>query len=184
MADEQPTPRMFTEGEHYAMQDAAIARETAEAASKIAELESANAELSTKVDVLETEKAQALSRAEEAERAFEQYKTEQAEREAAAARKDARVAEVAAANPHLDLKEESEEGKARVQRIVAMKDEDYAGYLADMKAVGAAASGEGLTPGAPPRESAALTPTPTPGDDKKATVGGVFAAARAARKGD
>lgn len=181
MADE-PKTRTFTEGEAYALVDQAVARETAEATSKIEELTAANTALGTQVDTLETEKAQAISRAEAAEKALEDYKAEVAEREAAAARKDVRLAEVAEANPHLDLKDAK-----RVERIVAMKDEEYAGYLDDMKAVGAAtgsAPGGAPNPGAPPRESAALTPTPTPGDSPKASVSGVFSAARATREGN
>jgi hypothetical protein len=175
MADE-PNVRTFTEGEAYALVDQAVARETAEATSKITELEAANVALGTKVDTLETEKAQAISRAEAAEQALEAHKTETAEREAAQARKGTRLAEVAEANPHLDLTDEK-----RVERIVAMKDEDYTAYVEDMKAVGSAASGT-PTAGGPPRESAALTPTPTPDGDKKATVSGVFAAGRATRE--
>jgi hypothetical protein len=177
MAEETTPGRTFLEGEAYALVDQAVARETAADKAKIEELETANADLGTKVDTLETEKAQAISAKEAAEQALAAKEAEYAEREAAQARKGTRLAEVAAANPHLDLTDEK-----RIERIVAMKDEDYTAYLEDMRVVGQAAGGT-PNPGGPPRESAALTPTPPPGDDKKASVSGLFSASRATREG-
>lgn len=172
MAEETTPGRTFLEGEAYALVADAVARETAADKATIEKLEADNAALGTKVDTLETEKAQAISEKEAAEQALEQQKTEAAEREQAEARKGTRLAEVAAANPHLDLTDE-----ARVTRIVAMKDEDYTAYLEDMRTVGAAASGT-PNPGPPPRESAALTPSPPAGDPPRASVGALFGAAR------
>lgn len=178
MADEPG--RTFSEQEHLALVNDAVARETAQAQAKIAELEAANADLGTTVDTLETEKAQAISRAEAAEQAHETYKTEVETEKAREAKRSERLAQVASANPHLDLTSLEDEGvKARVERIVAMSDEGFEGYLADMKAV----AGQAPVEGAPPRESAAFTPTPSgSGSDKKGTVGGVLAASRALRK--
>lgn len=181
MADDPNGVRVYPEGEHFTLMDAAVARETASRDAKITELEAANTALGTKVDTLETEKAQAISAKEAAEQALEQHKTEETEKAAREARKSTRLAEVAAANPHLDLNEET--AADRVERIVAFDEAAYAGYLADMKLVGAATAGTDLTPGGPGRETAALTPTPTPPGDKKATVSGVFSAARATREG-
>lgn len=185
MADEPITPRMFTEGEHYAMQDQAIARETAAAQAEIEELKSANAELSTKVDVLETEKAAAISRAEAAEQTHADYKAELEATAAREAKRDERKRQVAEANPALDLSDETEAGKARVERIVAMEDEAFEGYLADMREAAAANPvTPPVTPGAPPRESAAFTPTPTPtGDEGKASVRSLGDARRNLGKG-
>lgn len=186
MADEPNTPRTFTEGEAYALVDQAVTRETAAAKTEIEGLQSANAELSTKVDVLETEKAAAISRAEAAEQAHADYKAEIEQAAAREAKRDERKRQVAEANPALDLSD-SEAGKARLERIVAMDDEVFEGYLGDMREAASAAgvvTPPPATPGAPPRESAAFTPTPTAtGDEKKASVASLSAARRNLGKG-
>lgn len=178
MADD--AQRTFTEGEAYALVDQAVARETAEATGKIEELTAANAALGTQVDTLETEKAAALSRAEAAEQALADYKTAIENEKAREAKRGERLSQVAEVNPVLDLKDEN-----RVARIVAMGDEEFTGYLADMREV---ASASPTTPppanaGDPPRQSAGFTPTPTDDDKPKASVAGVIGAGRVLRKG-
>jgi hypothetical protein len=174
MADEPKTGRTFTEGEAYALVNDSVARETAAAQVQIEELTTANAALSTKVDTLETEKAAAISRAEAAEQAHEAFKSELEEKAAKEAKRDERLREVAEANPVLDLTDE-----ARIARIVNFDDEGFQGYLADMRAVASQNPvTPPVTPGAPPRESAALQPTGGTGDAPKASLASLRAAGR------
>lgn len=178
MANEPDTGRTFTEGEAYALVNDSVARETAAAQEKIAELEAQVATQATKIDTLETEKAAALSRAEQVEQEFTSFKTNLEETAAKEAKRDERLREVAEANPLLDLTDE-----ARIARIVNYDDDGFAGYLADMRAV---AAQNPVTPpagaGAPPRESAAFQPTPE-GGDQKPSLSVLRSAARELQKG-
>ena len=130
MADNpQAGGRSFTEGEHFALVDDAVKRETAAVAAQVAALTTEKSELTTQVDVLTTEKAAAEQRATAAEEAFTAYKTEEENKRQVAERAEARKTELAAANPYLELTDE------RVQRLGAMSDEDYGVYLSEMREV-------------------------------------------------
>lgn len=147
MADNEKT---YSEQEHLAILADRVTTETADKTSRITELETENAELKNKLDVAESAKESAVQRAETAEQAHEAFKTEIAEREAAEARKDERLAAAKEAASHLD--DSFFEDADRVKRIVAMKDEDFATYVADLKD-----TAKGLPPkgtSTPPRETA------------------------------
>jgi len=179
--------RTFTEGEHYALVDDAIKRETAAAATRVSELETKVTELQNANDVLVTEKAAEMQRANQAAQALDQFKqqieTEKAQ-EAQRAERTAKVTEVA---PALELTQE------RSDRIVAMSDEVFESYLADLREVAAKSAAkpadeakkdekkaEKAAEGSIPRESAAFAGSDT--DNKVAgTVLGVIGASRALR---
>lgn len=154
--------RTFTEGEAYALVNDNVARETAALNDKITGLESEKSELQTKIDVLETEKAQEKTRADEAVQELTDYKASVEAEKAAEARLVERKAQVAEANPLLDLESE-EAGKARLTRIAAMSDEDFTAYLADMREVASksTAKADDAKPtegaGGPPRATAAFS---------------------------
>ncbi len=135
-------PRMFSETEHLAILADRVANETAslkatvDALSKdkadIDALAAEKAELATKLDVaqaalvaLESEKAAAVKE-------FEDFKASLEAEKAALAKKDERLAAVKAAATHLP--EEFFADEARVARIVAMSDEVFDGYVADLAA--------------------------------------------------
>lgn len=123
--------RVFTEGEAYALVQDNVARETAAANEKIGQLEKAHAELQTKVDVLETEKALELKRADEAVKELADFKKDLEEKEAREKARAERVVKLAEANPLLEITDE------RSDRIAAMSDEAFDAYLADMREVAA-----------------------------------------------
>ena len=184
---DNPTGRTFTEGEHSALVDAAVTRETAAAQEKITSLQAENAELQTKVDALTTEKAAETQRADQAVQELTDFKASAEAEKAAAARRESRKAEVAAANPLLPLDVEGDEdSKKRLDRIAAMSDEEYASYLTDMREVAKAAAPAGGTPPAsqtagtgaePPRATAAFAGTP-PAEESKPSVKGVIGLGR------
>lgn len=161
--------RSFTEGEAYALVDDNVKRETAKLTEKVEALEAAKSALETEKDVLETEKAQAIQRAEAAEQALTDYRNEAEAEKAREAKRAERKAQLAEANPHLEITE------AREERIVAMDDEQFAAYLEDMREVASKVT----TPppaGDVPSQSAAFGG----GGDapKKATTKGLFLASR------
>jgi hypothetical protein len=116
--------RTFTEGEAYALVADAVQRETAAVTEKVTELEATLAETQAKNDILETEKAAAVSLAESAIKEFEDYKAEQERVKAEAESRAVRLGEVAELNPNLDLTKDG-----RGDRIVAMSDDAYGLYL-------------------------------------------------------
>lgn len=182
MADNPQAGRTFTEGEHFALVDADVKRETAARDAEIAELKSSKTELETKVDTLATEKAAAEQRATAAEEALEAYKTEQENARQIAERKESRKVELAEANPFLELTDE------RVDRIAALSDEDYAVYLGEMREVAekvkATTTSNPATPVEPPagdpaaetRATAAFKPGGDASVKKTGTVVGLYAA--------
>jgi chromosome segregation ATPase len=171
MADTASTGRTFTEGEAYALVADATARETAEANAKIESLEAAQADLQTKVDVLETEKAQAVQRAEAAEQALADYKAEIDAEKAREATREERTKALSTANPHLEITQE------RSDRIVAMSDDAFTAYLADMSEVASKVPAVEATGDALPSQSAAFQSTG--GDEKTGpTLRGVWDAKR------
>lgn len=179
--------RTFTEGEAYALVNEAVARETAAEKARVTELEGEKTALQNRIDVLETEKAAEAQRADVAEKAFTDFKDELEAEKAREARRTERLAQVADVAPALEITDE------RSDRIVAMEDEAFASYLADLREVaakapaddndgdeGAADKGKpkGKGKGAIPRESAAFRGSGDATDKTKATVRGVIGARR------
>lgn len=173
MEPEAKTGRTFTEGEAYALVSDGIARETAEAQATIKELKDGQTALQTRVDVLETEKAQEKQRADEAVTEFEKFKAKIASDAEELARKAERVKQVAEANPLLEMTD------VRQSRIAAMDEDNFVAYLADMREVASKSEpkpGTETPPaGDPPRESAAFGSDPLP-KIKADTVGGYMSA--------
>lgn len=181
--ENKPEGRVFTEGEAYALVADNVARETAEFKAQVDTLQTEKSDLQTKLDVLETEKAAAEQRAEKAEQDLATYKAEVEQEKAQEARKAERLAEVAKANPVLDLSSETDAGRERQGRIAAMSDEAYAAYLADMREVASKSEPKGEDKGGdqggtPPRNTAAFSADS--GEKSTATpVMGLFGARRA-----
>src|SRR4051812_3101852 len=145
MADE----KTFSESEHIAILADRVSKETADLTAERDQLLSSKTELENKLDVVESAKTAAEQKAETAEKALADYKAEVEEQREAAARKDDRIKQIRENAEHLD--DAFFDDEARVNRIVAMKDEDFEGYLADIKAT--AAKPTTTTPAAP-RETA------------------------------
>jgi chromosome segregation ATPase len=131
MSDDQKT---YSADEHVAILADRVARETADLSAERDTLKTEKAELETKLDVEISAREAAELRATEAEGALTAFKAEVQEREEAAARKDERLSKVREAASHLDDKFFEDEG--RVKRIVAMSEESFAGYIADLGATG------------------------------------------------
>lgn len=126
MADE----KTYSENEHIAILADRVAKETADLTAERDQLVSGKGELETKLDVAESAKQAAEQRAADAEKALEDFKAQiETEREAAA-RKDERIAKAKETASH--LADDFFEDEKRVARIVAMADEDFEGYLADL----------------------------------------------------
>lgn len=145
MADE----KTFSESEHIAILADRVRTETADLTAERDQLVDEKTELENKLDVEATAKTAAEQRAADAEKALEDYKAEvDAEREAAA-KKDERVAKVREVAGH--LADDFFEDAKRLNRIVAMNDEIFEGYLADL---GAASKTAPKTTTSVPRETA------------------------------
>lgn len=129
----EATGRTFTEGEAYALVADNVARETAAANERVTTLEAANTGLQNRIDVVETEKAAEVARAELAEKAFTDFKTNLEAETAREAKRTDRTAKVAEAAPGLEMTDE------RATRIVAMDDEIFESYLTDLREVAAKA---------------------------------------------
>jgi actin-related protein len=145
MADSDKT---YSESEHIAILADRVSTETASLTAERDQLATEKSDLQTQLDVAESAKTAAELRAEKAEKDLEDFKAEIQEREAAAVRKDERLTKVRESAKHLG--EDFFKDEDRVNRIVAMKDEEFAGYLGDIAATstGAPASVEA------PRETA------------------------------
>lgn len=159
MADE----KTFTETEHIAILADRVASETASLTQANTVLTTEQADLQNKLDVAESAKVAAEQRAEKAEKDFAEFKTGLDELATQGAKKDERIAAVKEVAAHLGdafLDEADEVGKSRVARIVAMDDDSFVGYVADLKATVPA----GSTVVTPPREAALLgTPSTAAG---------------------
>ena len=153
MADE----KTFSESEHIAILADRVSKETADLTAERDQLQSAKTELENKLDVAESAKTAAEQKAETAEKALTDYKAEVEEQREAAARKDDRIKLIKESAEHLDDAFFADED--RVNRIVAMKDDDFQGYLADIKAT---ATKPATTTSTAPRETAMAGATSTP----------------------
>lgn len=155
MAD---TDRTFSENEMTAIVADRVERETADVVAQRDQLKTTNDELQNKLDIEQAAREAAEQKAAESEKEFTDFK---AGLEAAAeqlAKKDERLQKVREAAAHLGDDFFTDE---RTERIVAMGDEVFAGYVADMSAVGAGAKSTTTTDA--PRETA-MTGEPSTGD--------------------
>lgn len=140
--------KTFSQDEHLAILADRVHKETAALSAERDQLVDEKTELENKLDVETTAKSAAEQRADEAEKALADYKAEiEQEREQAAKRDDrlARAKEVV-------LDDKFFEDETRVTRIVAMSDEQFDGYLADLGAASKAAPKTTTT--SVPRETA------------------------------
>lgn len=131
-----PEPRTFSEQEHLAILADRVATETASLTENVATLTTAKSELETKLDVAISEKAAADKAAADAKAEFEAFKTGLEAEKAAAEKKGARLEEIKLKASHLPADFTTDE--ARVARIVAMSDEAFEGYVADLAAANTA----------------------------------------------
>ena len=109
--------------------------------------------------VAESAKVAAETAAAEAQKALEAFKAEVEQEREAAARQDERLAKVRESASHLG--DDFFEDENRVKRIVAMDEEGFAGYLADLQASAKVPAGASTTI---PRETAMAGAT-APGAD-------------------
>lgn len=172
--------RTFSEGEAYALVADGVKRETAELTASVAAKDSKITELSNSLDVVTTEKAAAIERADKADKDLADYKAEVESEKAREALRTTRLAQVAEASPALDVSDATEAGKARAERIVAMADDVFEGYLADLKAVTPAqTAAKDDKASKAPRQSAGFSGAAGSTDEApRASVMGVLAARR------
>jgi len=147
MADE----KTYSEAEHIAILADRVSKETADLTAERDQLASAKTELENKLDIAESAKTAAEQAATEAKDALEEFKAQVESDREAAARKDERIKQVRESAEHLG--DDFFEDEKRVERITAMKDEDFEGYLADLKATAKVPAG-GKTTTHVPRETA------------------------------
>lgn len=152
--------RTFTEGEAYALVNDGVQRETAALTATVAEKDARITELSNTNDILTAEKAAAVTAQQGAVQELADYKTQVETDKAREASRVTRLAEVAAASPALDVTEDTEDGKARIARILAMADDVFAGYLTDLRAVSPQKAAVAKTAAPAPRQSAAFAAAP------------------------
>jgi DNA anti-recombination protein RmuC len=166
--------RTFTEGEAYALVADHVARETAAANTKVAELTAQNTTLASEKDVLEVRATAAEEKAATAEKALEDHKAEVETQKANEAKRSDRVAKVAEVAPTLKVEGE------RADRIVAMADADFEEYVNTLREVASANGTQPPAEGTPtglPRQSAAFQGAPAQGDKPaQSSVKGLFAA--------
>lgn len=146
MADDD---RQFSESELTAIVADRVARETADVAAERDQLKTENDELQNKLDVETSAKEAEAKRADEAEQALTEFKDEVQNEREESARKDDRIKKVREAASHLG--DDFFDDETRVKRLVAMSDEDFEGYLDDMRqtAKNSKPSGDGV-----PRQTA------------------------------
>lgn len=154
--------RMLTEGEAYAVAASEVARETAALKTQVTALETEKADLANKLDVaIAATEAEKQAR-EKAESDLVDYQNAQEEKKEAAARATERVAKVREVAKHLGDDFFTSE---RSERWAAMKDDDFAAYVAELAEVAPKGDGEMNDP---PRETAAVgksVDTPKSGTD-------------------
>jgi hypothetical protein len=162
------TDNRYSESQHLALLETAVARETAgltaakdEAEATVAslttekaELESRLSESETRVGVLEAEKAAAEAQAEAARNEFTQFKAEQERAAAVAAAREARTERVRAANSTLPESHFTEE---RIGRWAEMSDEAFEAVVAAYEAGAGTAGAPAATTQEQARETAAFT---------------------------
>lgn len=162
------TDNRYSESQHLALLESAVARETADAMAAKQEAESTaetltteNASLTarlseseTRVGVLEAEKASAEAAAEAARTEFAEYKAEQERAAEAAARREARTQRVKSANANLDDSHFTEE---RIGRWAEMSDEAFEAVVAAYEAGASTTPTAAATSTETARQTAAFT---------------------------
>ena len=139
--------KTFTESEMLAIIADRVAKETADLTAERDSIKAERDELATKLDVETAAKGTAEQKVTEIQGEFDSFKTDLEALREAADRKDDRLAKVKEAAAHMGddfLKDEK-----RVERIVAFTEDQFEGFLDDLKAVAPAAGTAGV-----PRESA------------------------------
>lgn len=173
---------VYTEAQHFALLESAIARETAqltdEKGSLQAQVETLSSEKATlateldgaknRLDVLEAEKAAAEARAEAAVKEFEDFKAEMARKAEVAEKKTARVERVKSANSALGEGYFTEE---RAARWAEMSDEAFDALIADLVEAAAAVKPAELASEKPATELARESAAFKGGETASATEG-------------
>ena len=165
MPDGKPEPRLLTEDEAYAISGAEVKRECASRDAEIEKLKAENASLAKERDEALARETAQKSETATAQKALEDFKAEVAAKQEAVERRTTRekaLRESAAGMPDTFFSD-----TARLDRVAAMSDEEFAAYSADLKtALG------GKPEGGPPRETAMSTvATAKPGATKKYAIG-------------
>jgi hypothetical protein len=170
--------RMLTEGEAYAIAAAQVQRETAEIQSQLDTKTSEIADLQSRLDVETAARVAAEQAAEAARTEHQEFVAKlEADREAAA-KKDERLVAAREAASHLDETFFADE--KRVGRIVAMTDEAFEGYLADLRETAKAAPPKAETP---PRETAMSGAPVAGGGSVGSALRSFFVASDASKEG-
>lgn len=146
MADD----KTYSEDEHIAILADRVARETASLTVERDQLQTEKADLENKLDVAESAKQAAETAKDNAERELAEFKAEVEAREEAAAKKDERLAKAREVAKHLDAA--FFEDEKRIERIVAMSDDQFDGYVSDLASTATVAGNSGST--TVPRETA------------------------------
>lgn len=122
--------RTYTEAEHLALKADAVTRETAALAQAKEQAETQVSELSSKVDVLEAEKAAAEKKSEDLQAEFDQFKAETERAAQVEVLKKERAEAVKAAN---DALPEEYFKPERVERWAAMEQASFDDFLESIK---------------------------------------------------
>lgn len=176
MADDNKT---FTEQEHIAILTDRVAKETAELTGERDTLKTEKSDLESKLDVAESAKVAAEQARDAAVKELADFKAGIDELAAAEGRKDERLAKVKEVAAHLG--EDFLKDEARVARIVAMDEDSFTGYVADLSATAPAATSTAQ----PPRQTAMVGAAATvPGTPGAPSAGRDFLLGRYTPKGD
>lgn len=146
---DKPEPRLLTEDEHCAIMGASVKRECADRDAEIEKLKTENAALAKERDEALARETAQKTEITTAQKALEDFKSEVAAKQEAVERRTERekaLRESAAGMPDTFFTD-----TARLDRVAAMSEEEFAAYSADIKAA------LGGKPEGPPRETAMST---------------------------
>jgi chromosome segregation ATPase len=161
--------RTYTEAEHLALMADAVKRETAELTDAKGSAEAKVSELTSRVDVLEAEKAALETAKAEAQKALDDYKAEVERAREVETAKQERLDKVKAANEQLPDSYFTEE---RIQRWAEMAEEAFTAFIEDITAAAGSS---------PVKETAAFSGGQTPTavtETSKVSVGSILRARR------
>lgn len=139
--------KTFTENDMALLLADRVAKETADLTAERDSLKAERDELASKLDVETAAKGAAEQKVTEIQEEFDSFKAGLEALREAAERKDERLAKVKEAAAHMG--EEFLKDEKRVERIVAFTEEQFEGFLVDLKAVAPTPGTAGV-----PRESA------------------------------
>jgi chromosome segregation ATPase len=142
--------RQLTEAEAYAIAAAEVKRETAALQTDVERLTAEVTDLQSKFDIEVSARTAAEAARDAAVKVHEDYLADLDAQREAASKKDERVTKIREAASH--LKDEFFADESRIARITSMKDEEFEGYLADL------------------RETASLAPAPKAGETPRETA--------------